>query len=104
MIAHRLLCVVGAVAQAERGRRDQLHPPESAVQPVDALFAVEQPVDRDHDREAEQQADQWRQHDEHDDLLQTGRDERGPAGLRDGGAGHAADQRVDELVGRPRTR
>ena len=42
--AHRLLGVVAAVAEAERGRRDQLAVPEAAVEAVDVAVAVDAPT------------------------------------------------------------
>ena len=43
--AHRLLGVVGAVAEAEGGRRHELAAPEALVQAVEPLHAVEDPRD-----------------------------------------------------------
>ena len=93
--AHRLLRVVGAVAEAERGGRHELAPPEVPVEPVDPLATggTIHMID-ERDDEPEGQADQRREDDEDADLAQALGLEHVKPGSRHRGAGHAADERV----------
>ena len=61
--AHGLLRIVGAVHQAEGGRRHQLHLAEEAVDPARRL-AAEHPLAHHHQQEADEHADERREHDE----------------------------------------
>ena len=58
--AHRLLGVVGAVAEAEGGGRHQLSASEALVEDVEAPHPVEEPRDADRDDESHRQADEGR--------------------------------------------
>ena len=91
---HRLLGIVPAVSEAERGGRDQLATSEPPVELLHLSIAMEQPEDAGHEREREEDPDDRRQHDEHEDLLVLGGDQRSPTRGRDGGARQTADERV----------
>src|SRR6266566_1596382 len=82
------------VCEAERGGREQLATSEPAVELLHLPVAMEQPVDAGHEREREEDPDDRRKHDEHEDLLVLGCDERSPACGRDRGASQTTDQRV----------
>jgi hypothetical protein len=62
---------------------------------------VEDPEQRHHQREADRQADERREHDEDERLGPSGRNDRREAGLGHRRAGEPPISACDELVGRP---
>src|SRR5579871_338889 len=86
--AHRLLRVVAAVAERVERGGEQLPAAEAAVDDGGAP-ATEQPVQRQHHREADAEADQRGEDDELGGLDQLRPAQRVPPGVRDAGAGEA---------------
>ena len=91
--AHRLLGVVRAMVEAEEGGRHQLQTPEPAIDPR-RRRPPEDPMDRDHEAQPEDQTNEWRKKNEDDRLGPAAGNDRPKPGLRDRRAGITADEGV----------
>jgi hypothetical protein len=98
--AHRLLRIVAAVAQRVERRRQELQVTKVAVDGERRRFAA-RPVDDHHDELREHESEEWRDDDADRRDAQSAVDHGAEAGLRDGGAGQPADQRVAAARGNP---